>query len=301
MTSIKNIQENIMKHLKIKNHKKVYYQYMIDDPHFINFVNNRNINYSVQKGGKKDFKITKINYTYNNKNFVFYEAETKEGHDLAIHRKDKTDLTTCLHIQIDKNLHIAYIQHISYYPDCVKLGLDFPGGGSVLLGLCIKFLKDNKNKYNIKKIQLKDNSYFLCNDNKKRIRLPIMFTLVFGTTWYGKYGFRPYDPDEDSEDKILSKKFDSNQKIVKTTKVKETKLFEYLINIIKEEHVIDSEIQKSIKDYYNNKKNLTINEFFKLYLLDFQNSCAVFSKFYREFFDSLDLYDFTGKSFYLDL
>jgi hypothetical protein len=32
----------------------------------------------------------------------------------------------------------------------------------------------------------------------------MLHILVFGDTWYGKYGFRPYDPHNDIEDDVLT-------------------------------------------------------------------------------------------------
>lgn len=291
----------IMKELGIKNYKEVYYEYIRDGPELLDFINNRIINKNdiQQHGGSKPLKIK---YIFEDNEFILFEKKIKDGYDIAVYKKnDPEKIPPCLHIIINTDKNIAYIQNISYHKECISTGLDWPGGGSTLLKMSIQLLKDTKKRYKVNKIQLKDNSYFYCKSNHKRIHLPIMFTLIYGTTWYGKYGFRPYDPIENTEDTHLGELFDENKKIVLTTKIKDTKLFDYLFEIGKKSISDENELKKRIKDYYKEKKDLTINEFFKKYMTDFNDSCEVFYLFYQKFYTNQKLYDFTGRSFYLDI
>lgn len=61
------------------------------------------------------------------------------------------------------------------------------------------------------------------------------------------------------------------------------------------------ELKEKIKIYYENKKNLTINSFFKNFLFDFQESCEIFSMFYARFCLDQKIYDFHDRSFYLNI
>ena len=47
--SNRTFQENIMKEIKIKDHKKVYSQYMINDYDLINFIDRKTISINVKK------------------------------------------------------------------------------------------------------------------------------------------------------------------------------------------------------------------------------------------------------------
>jgi hypothetical protein len=279
-----------MKDIKIKSHKKVYSQYIINDHDLVDFLNKRNKNKNIQTGGGK-VDIRKIKYKYDNKIFKLYEKEVDDGYDISVHRTDDLENPqTCLHIMINTEFLLAYIQNISYYEDCVSTLLEHPGGGSILLKMCIEFLKDTQSRYNVKRIQLKDNSYFTCFENNEKIGLALLHTLIHGETWYGKYGFRPYKPYNDTRDETLYKFYKNNRNIVRNTKVKDTNLFHYINRIIKKKVGNDSK-----------KEDDLIVDFFKKYLLKFQHSCKGFSEFYMEFAQDSGIYDFNGKSFYLDI
>lgn len=240
MTShYQKIQEKKMKRIKLKDYKKVYRQYMLDDLDVIEFIDKRNDygnkerekDFFIQNGGRK---TEELEYVHNNIRFLLYEIKSKEGYDISVRRKNDLSKSTCLHIIINAELRLAYIQNISYYPDCVSTGLEKPGGGGKLLKMCIHFLKDTKNKYNVKRIQLKDNSFFVCKSNNKRINFALMNTLLHGDTWYGKYGFRPYDFASDMEDKELTEIYNNNKKIATTTKTQDTNLYNYLSQMLRE-------------------------------------------------------------------
>lgn len=291
----------IMKELKIKKHKEVYWKYNTNDHEFLQFISNRKINkLDIQQygGNKKD----KIKYKFDNKEFIIYKKKVEGGYDFAIHRKDNDENQTCLHIMINTKYKLAYIQNISYYQDCLQVGLNNSGGGSMLLKMAIQFLKDNKEEYKVRRIQLTDNSYFNCKSIKKTMFLPIISTLTYGTTWYGKYGFRPYDSKNNCEHEEWARKFDRNKEIVTGTKVKNTNLFKYILKGLKKLNPGNEDKQKKIvNEFYDNKKYMTVDEFFKDFLDNFQKSCGIVYLFYLDYFTDLKLFDFTGKSFYLDI
>lgn len=295
-------QESIMRDIKIRDYDKVYFQYVTDNPHLGLFIDKRN-SYKNNKhvGGGK---VNKIRVSYKNNDFIIFEKKVDNGYDIAIHRNnDVEEVETCLHVMIDSITGLAYLQNISYYKNCnMKGNLNNPGGGGILLRMCIKFLKKSKEKYDIRRIQLKDNSLFTCKLNNKKIFLPIIHTLLFGDTWYGKYGFRPYIPDSDQEDKELNEYYSKNKEIVLTTKVKDTNLFNYLFEALKDEsNKSEVEIKTFIDEYYAKYKNCTISQFFKMFLLNFDSTCKIFSKIYRGFYTNLKLYNFYGHPFYLDI
>lgn len=297
-------QELIMKDIQIRDYDKVYVQYMINDLDLISFINKRNSRINIDNKKTGGGKVRKIHISYENNEFIIYEKELKNGYDISIQRYNNIEeVEKCLHVMIDSTIGIAYLQNISYYKDCnVRANLDHPGGGGILLRLCIYFLKDKKERYRITRIQLKDNSMFTCRSNSRKLFFSSMHTLLFGDTWYGKYGFRPYDPDLMEEDKELLKYYMENKEIVQTVKVKDTNLFNYLFEVLKDvPDKSESEIQKFINRYHEKYKDHTISQFFRMFLLDFDSTCSIFSRFYRGFYKNKRLYNFYGHSFYLDI
>lgn len=294
-------QKEIMKDIKIKQYEKVYFEYMINNLNLIEFLNNRNKSHiTSQKGGGINRKFI---YKFNNKKFKLFEQETKNGYDISIHVKDDiNDPRTCLHIMIDKESHIACVQNISYYKECVKTNLEHPGGGSVLFKMCIKFLKDSKDKYHVQKIVLTDNSTFTCLKNREKISLAMFYTLLYGDTWYGKYGFRPYDANNNRNDIVGTKYYEQNKKIVRATLVRETNMIDYFHQMLDEDNPEKKEENKiKMNKYYQMNKNLTLNKFFRKIMMDFQDSCEIFCRFYRNFYHDMNLYNFRGETFYLDI
>jgi hypothetical protein len=292
-------QEGIMRDINIQNYKEIYRHYL-SDHNLSNFLDNRRKNNSNDQIGGGTIRI--IGYEYNDKEFVLYEKESEDGYDISIHRNNDDTEYKCLHIIINVELKLAYIKNISYHKNCLKGGLDSPGGGSNLLKVCINYLKDTKDTYGVKRIQLMDTSSFLCKSNNKHIQLPIMHTLIFGDTWYGKYGFKPYDSHLDKEDEELSKYYQENKDIVRSTEVDNTNLFNYLFEVLKnQEGKTEKEVKRFIDEYHEKYHNYTISEFFKMFLMKFDKNCGIFSQFYRGFYKNQKLYNFYGHSFYLDI
>jgi hypothetical protein len=299
---------------------------MIDESEFVNFICARKSNNmkdiklfkdveffryseyfqnggSSKKNSKPEKNLKKIKYEYDGKEFILYEMRIDEGYDISIYRNDDpNDPQSCLHISTDTSCGIAYVRNIEYSKNCVSAGLEYPGGGSILLKLCIKFLKENRTKYGIRRIQLKDNSTFTCIANKKKIALPVLHTLLFGDTWYGKYGFRPYDYNNDTEDDRLAKAYDNNKIIITTTKAKDTNIFNYFLEMLNSEHPEKKEEnEKKIKEQYKKYGNLTLDRFFRKFIMNFQKTCVGISMFYMNFSTNLKLQNFYGESFYLDI
>jgi hypothetical protein len=283
------IQMMIMKDLNIKYPDKVFYAIEKECPYTMQIINNCNkkFNYNMdiisQCGGGK---IRKIEYMFDNKQFIFYEEKISNRYELSIHQNDNIDnANICVYLIIDKDEHIANIQWIYYDKKCVRTGLTYPGGCSIILKLCIDFLKKNKKYYDINRIQLTDKSYFVCKKNNKHIDLPIFHTLMFGQTWYGKYGFRPFDSYNNIRDELKYKRYKENYKIVTTKKLKDTTIHKYM---------------KS--EFLTKYENMTIIEFFyKHFFEDFQGTCEKLHKFYLDFATENGIYNFIGHPFYLDI
>ena len=132
--------------------------------------------------------------------------------------------------------------------------------------------------------------------------LSVMNTLVEGDTWYGKYGFRPYDPLTNTENIQKTQLYNRNKTIVTTTLVRDTNLFQHLfaaINNASPIHIPDN--AKFIKNLFNKYQDCTISHFFKHFVLHYKNACELLSLVYIDYYTDQKLYSFHGESFYLDL
>jgi len=200
-------------------------------------------------------------------------------------------------VVVDSKLKLAYVQDLYYYGDCVRTGLVYPGGGSILMKMIISFLKENKKQLDIEKIQLKDNSTLFCESKKIKIDLALLHTFVFGTTWYGKYGFMPYDYENDKIHDANIVLYGRNKKLIETILVKNTKIKEYLKNSVKMEKLENKtkNIDVMLKDYGDK----TVSVFIKDFMKNFQKGCALFSHFYRLLAVDIGITNFYGQSFIL--
>jgi hypothetical protein len=287
-----------MNNVCIPRVEEVYKEYLLTNPNILN----KNKRQRLCKGGKPQ----KILYKFENINFLIYYVKSPISYDISIKRDDNIELQDCLHIVIKKddkenNIDkVAYIENISYYEDCVKIGLKHPGGGGVLLRLAIQFLKEHKNEFDINKIQLTDSSTFYCKDLNGSLQLPVLYTLLYGDTWYGKYGFTPYNSLKNKPSKSLLKKYNKNKEIVTSVKIKDSYLWDYFVDIIYKNESDDkkSKLSEKFKKKYG---ELYIYQFFQIYMKNFDLICKNLSKFYIKFAEINNLTNFSGKSFYLDI
>jgi hypothetical protein len=287
----------MLKNIHIKDPESVYFQYILSPELIAEFDQTNLIPLDKDQigGGNKV-----IHYKFDNRDFVIYEAKASGGgYDFSIHKNDDVDDSSCLHVITHPKNNIAVIINISYHKDCVSTSLEL-GGGSILLKLAIQYLTEFKKKYNIKRIVLKDNSFFKCKKLKENISLALMHTLIDGHTWYGKYGFRPYDSKGDKLNIEANQFYEENIKIVQNKKIRDTiafqRLYEIYTDIISKEY---ADKQKPI--IYSLFKNHTIGNFFKDMLTNFQGSCFIFSMLYRKFAKATGITDFDGKMFFRDI
>lgn len=101
--------------------------------------------------------------------------------------------------------------------------------GKIVMNALIHYVMEIKSKYNIRHIQLCDNSYINIHpggDEKvrpTRIFLADYYTLTRGNTYYSRFGFVPFDPDTPEFDKVGIKLLKENMKIIEQAKLKHCK------------------------------------------------------------------------------
>ena len=148
-----------------------------------------------------------------------------------------------------------------------------------------------------------DNSTKFCKTDKRgfKIFLPLMYTLIHGHTWYGKYGFRPYDPAKIISSKKMLNEYSKNKDIVRKTKVKNTNLIKYICEIYEQKISDNGEMKKFKRLCKDNLGDMTIQEFFGDFLKEFDKKCAIFNKIYLDFAKDIGIKNYYGSSFYLKL
>lgn len=226
-----------------------------------------------QIGGGKKLKVI-----YNDHEYVFNEAMDKNYY--ILYSKDEFE---CVNIIIDLENKIAEIHGIGNYTSCLDdVNTNI---GSTLLKITLKMIKKYKDKLDIKKILITDNSLKKCNN--KNIELAPMLTLITGDTWYGKYGFKPTD-------ERLIKKYENNKKIMNTLTLKDINLIKYLLMSKLDEKVIEKS-----KEFIEKHQSVLVKDYLSKFLKEYDKTCEYFYDFYELLSDDLGLYNFHRRTFEL--
>jgi len=226
-----------------------------------------------QIGGRKKLKVT-----YNYHKYIFEEAMDKNYY--VLYSKDEFE---CVAVVIDIENKIAEIHGIGNYKSCLdNINTNV---GSTLLKITLKMLQKYKDKLDITKILISDNSLKKCNN--KNIELPVMLTLLTGDTWYGKYGFKPIE-------ERLKVKYENNKKIMNTIALKDIDLIKYL-KMTK----LDKRVIEKSKKFIEKHQSLLVKDYLTQFLKKYDKTCEYFYDFYDQLFDDLGLYNFHRQTFEL--
>jgi hypothetical protein len=230
---------------------------------------------------KKEFEIE-----YQGEKYVFERYYDDENKLILYSYDDKT--TDCVSLFIDKKNKLIQLTSFGRNSGCFKSESNI---GSNLLRLTLKMIEKYKDYFKVNKIVLGDNSTFKCSTNEN-INMGMMMTLLSGDTWYGKYGFRPFDENEYKIDKVGNKIYEKNKKIMNTVLVKDINLEKYLLKIHKKypnEFTKEDIVNIIVLELKNPKKLLKdfLSEFTDKNYFDL--SCKYFSTFYRKMFDDIGL------------
>ena len=247
---------------------------------------------------KLDYQSFKLNYQlgggkkltveYENNKYIYEEAHDENYYVLYSMDKNPFD---CVAVVILKEEKIAEIHGISNFESCMVQSNT--NVGSKLLQITIKMLQKYKTKLDINYIVLTDNSLKKCNN--KNIKLSTMLILLTGDTWYGKYGFRPYDPSNKKFDELLIEYYENNKNIMNNITILQANILKYIektenIKLIKAtEKLLLTNPEMLLKDYLTNL------------LKNYDKTCDMFYIFYKELFHNISLYNFHREIFALKL
>lgn len=238
---------------------------------------------------------TKFTISYDNVKYNFYESTINENNYILYNDYDKDNPIDCVIIIMSKIDDIAYYQaeihSIGNDKSCLHDRITNISVGSILLKITLKMLKKYHKKLNIKHITLTDNSLKFCNSINDGIQLSLMLTLLTGHTWYGKYGFRPFNNKLNDYDDLLLKNYDKNTEIMNTITIEKANILKY-IELTKEVHIIEA-----VKKLLELNSNMLLKDFLTNFLKEYDKTCKYFYKFYRILYQDIGLFDFHKKTF----
>lgn len=242
-----------------------------------------------QTGGQQSYI-----YDYKGYKFVIHEDI---DYDISFHiyNNDNVDESACIILFVEPIERFAYIHTLSAYDNCAISGMPKTRKGTLLLHMTIDFIQKRlKDRFNLQYIQLKDNSFYYCQKSKTNIDFDSLYMLTRANTWYGKYGFRPFNPVAKQLDIELHVNYKVNQKLVDAIKVGCTNLGELLK---KTKLIPHNKIDKMMEIH----KDTSIRNFLNIFMKKYDTSCDIFALIYRDLMTNMGLYNLHGVTYFLPL
>ena len=260
----------------------------------INFKNwFSNINNNQYGGGKKRV------HKYKGHEFTINIDTDEENKSLVITMVSYDDeAVNCFMLVKTRNTDYIVIQNLEYNRECAKKGLPKKGGEIILMFL-LKYITVNKEKLGINRIVLSDNSFIFCDNCEGSIKLAHMYTLTKGDTWYGKFGFRPYNASSNEPNIKKIEKYEENKEKMNKLKVRDIDL----IKIMKEnENDKNKEVFERnmllVKALQKKHKDVELRKILKSLS---KHNCCFMVHMQEILMEELGLTSFYQTSFYLDI
>jgi hypothetical protein len=223
-------------------------------------------------GGKQ------LNVSYKNNKYIFNESIIDENHYILSTKNEEE----CVNVIISKEEKVAEIHGLKSYKSCL---VDTNQNvGSELMKLTLKLLNKYKDKFNIDIIVLTDNSVKNCNG--ENIKLSIMYSLMNGDTWYGKYNFRPIKVENNfyKIDDYQNELYEKNKVIMRNIKISNINLIDY-VKLSNNEKLINA-TQKLIQE----KPLMFLKDYIFNLLTYYDKTCESFIKFYEQLYNRIAVF-----------
>lgn len=262
------------------NKNKILQEFFFFNDKLLKIYKNYNNFYSIGKqfGG--------YSIEYNNMKIKFEKAVDDNLTTVYLSSLDKNN--NCILILIYKDDKTAIIQGITS-EKCFK-NPEF-NNGKYLLTITIKFLKKYKDKFNINRIELTDNSFINCNHEGIKIWLADLSLLQYGDTFYGRFGFIP-------NKKIDYNNLNDNKKLLEKLLTKNINLKEF-VNI---NYELNKNLLKILYLSYDEFKNKLFIEWFNYISKKLmKKNCEFFEYFISNILKKLKLTSLAHKPFILEL
>ena len=232
-----------------------------------------------QKGGSL-FEVT-----YEKHRYVFESLHDDEN-KLALYSYDGNN-DDCVILTINKDIKVINIDTFGSVSKCYHGEINI---GSNLLQITLKMIKKYRRVFGINTVSLSDNSTLTCKTGEK-IEMNKMMVLLTGDSWYGKYGFRPYNKEYKLHN-VNNKIYKENKKIMLTKLVKTVDIKKYLLMINKKypEELTLEKINWIIEKEKLNEEKLLIsfmNDLFNKKLFNF--TCKYLYIIYEKLYNDIGL------------
>jgi len=306
MNSPLNKLSNILKILHITNHFKIATELLSGSN--MNKYQHMYPNTPLIGGAKRTNEIVE----YKGAKFIFYYYADEHSMQYVLHPHDDVS-TQCLIILVDLQNLCAVLHGVTYDKSCFedknckKFSDEF--NGSTILKIAFKVIDQLKNKYKLKYITLIDSSYKDCYkydtdgeiESAKQIDLDSFLMLTTSNTWYGKYGFVPYDSSQEKTNKLKLRDYKKNQEIVTNTLLKNTNIKKIILKAIIKHKLNFSvkEIEEIINKYI--QKNRSVKNFLKDLASKYDRTCELFYYSYKEIMEDLKMIDLHGTTYWKKL
>lgn len=288
--------QNILEKFKIRNANMLSNMILYED--------NEYFKYSSKPNNMIGGKCNKTSYLveYKKKTFKFkcVDDEYNSAYSLKFLDSDSEYII----ILIEHGSNLAYIHSIANSGGKYEFNKKYTPSGSLLLKVALELLTKYRKELKINRVFLKDNATKYCFDEEsgktyEKIILGDMLMLLNGDTWYGSYGFLPFEPNSNKPHDQRIELYRRNQKIIKKARIKDVHLYDYLLNA-SEETGRDLNMEK-IKKYLKENEKGSLSKFLRDLIKNYDHECDMFSKIYHMIFKELKLISFYGMAFYLDL
>ncbi len=244
-----------------------------------------------QIGGKIIYKTK----TYANKHFNFkIDDDDPDDIRIAIITPNQTE---CVTVLVHTELRLAILHNMTYDNKCAKEGLGKPGG-DILMKVMLTFLIKKRKKYNIDRIVLADHSFLYCGEEiSNTIKLARLRTITHGRPWYMKYGFKPYNPYNNTPDTEALQWIDYNRYVLDTLQTN-------AVDIMKIANKMENLDKLKIKKLIN--KYPLFRDFIKRLVSELNEYCPFIDAILEDIYKATPLhhqilYDWYMKDFYLDI
>jgi hypothetical protein len=248
--------------------------------------------FKIQTGGGKEEQLKFVHED----SIKTYRVYTTDEQILILTPDDQE----CVTILLYKENNLAVLHNMSYFKQCAREGLNSPGRGNKLLIFALNLIINKKDKYNIKRILLKDISFLYCKNCSHTVKLARLRTTIRGQPWYMKFNFLPYDPELQKPSENILKGININQKILKTFKTDKIDIIE-LTKQFNDKENIDYDLNeiKRLMDKYK-----LFKDFIERLVREFDKYCCLVEYILQYIYDPVNkigLADFYGKTYYLDI
>ena len=236
----------------------------------------------VQSGGG-------LEVTYKKQKVKFYKIAYDDVTTIYLSNKDNRN-NRCITIILYKDDDKALIHELTSNPNDSCQLPDILNKGSSHMDIAMKLIIQNKEKWGIKTVHITDNSFIYCDGIN--ISLAELSFLQYGSTFYGRWGFKPKLKQQIEEYEL------SQEKIFKF-RVKDINLEKFIKKKYKKE--ISKKINKIIKSYKDNQEDNFVNWFKDISRKCLKKECNFFNKLIRYVIRRFDLDIFPRYTFIKEL